>query len=73
MINKVNKGFVFFVYDKFFCFLLMDNYLFLFIYIGILFFKGYFEKYLEFIYFVIRYIFFIEFVILLFVSVIYIF
>ena len=47
MTNKANKGFVFFLsYDKFFRFLLMDNHLFLSIYIGILSFKGYFEKYL---------------------------
>ena len=47
MTNKANKGFVFSAYDKFFRFLLMDNRLFLSIYIGILSFKGYFEKYLE--------------------------
>ena len=47
MTNKANKGFVFSAYDKFFRFLLMDNHLFLSIYIGILSFKGYFEKYLE--------------------------
>lgn len=46
MTNKANKGFVFSAYDKFFYFLLMDNRLFLSIYIGILSFKGYFEKYL---------------------------
>lgn len=46
MTNKANKGFVFSAYDKFFRFLLMDNHLFLSIYIGILSFKGYFEKYL---------------------------
>ena len=46
MTNKANKGFVFSAYDKFFRFLLMDNRLFLSIYIGILSFKGYFEKYL---------------------------
>ena len=56
MTNKANKGFVFSAYDKFFRFLLMDNRLFLSIYIGILSFKGYFEKYLESIYFAIRYI-----------------
>jgi len=57
MTNKANKGFVFSAYDKFFYFLLMDdNRLFLSIYIGILSFKGYFEKYLESIYFAIRYI-----------------
>lgn len=39
MTNKANKGFVFSAYDKFFCFLLMDNHLFLSIYIGILSFK----------------------------------
>lgn len=50
MTNKANKGFVFSAYDKFFRFLLMDNHLFLSIYIGILSFKGYFEKYLESIY-----------------------
>lgn len=50
MTNKANKGFVFSAYDKFFRFLLMDNRLFLSIYIGILSFKGYFEKYLESIY-----------------------
>ena len=53
MTNKANKGFVFSAYDKFFRFLLMDNRLFLSIYIGILSFKGYFEKYLESIYFAI--------------------
>lgn len=37
MTNKANKGFVFSAYDKFFCFLLMDNHLFLSIYVGILF------------------------------------
>lgn len=72
MINKANKGFVFSAYDKFFRFLLMDNHLFLSIYIGILSFKGYFEKYLEFIHFVIRYISPTEFVILLSISVIHI-
>lgn len=36
MTNKANKGFVFSAYDKFFRFLLMDNHLFLSIYIGIL-------------------------------------
>lgn len=41
MTNKANKGFVFSAYDKFFRFLLMDNHLFLSIYIGILSFKGY--------------------------------
>ena len=55
MTNKANKGFVFSAYDKFFRFLLMDNHLFLSIYIGILSFKGYFEKYLESIYSAIRY------------------
>ena len=40
MTNKANKGFVFSAYDKFFRFLLMDNHLFLSIYIGILSFKG---------------------------------
>ena len=55
MTNKANKGFVFSAYDKFFRFLLMDNRLFLSIYIGILSFKGYFEKYLESIYSAIRY------------------
>jgi hypothetical protein len=54
MTNKANKGFVFSAYDKFFRFLLMDNHLFLSIYIGILSFKGYFEKYLESIYSAIR-------------------
>lgn len=39
MTNKANKGFVFSAYDKFFRFLLMDNHLFLSIYIGILSFK----------------------------------
>lgn len=33
MTNKANKGFVFSAYDKFFRFLLMDNRLFLSIYI----------------------------------------
>lgn len=33
MTNKANKGFVFSAYDKFFRFLLMDNHLFLSIYI----------------------------------------
>ena len=56
MTNKANKGFVFSAYDKFFRFLLMDNHLFLSIYIGILSFKGYFEKYLESIYSAIRYL-----------------
>ena len=40
MTNKANKGFVFSAYDKFFRFLLMDNRLFLSIYIGILSFKA---------------------------------
>ena len=40
MTNKANKGFVFSAYDKFFRFLLMDNHLFLSIYIGILSFSG---------------------------------
>ena len=73
MTNKANKGFVFSAYDKFFYFLLMDNRLFLSIYIGILSFKGYFEKYLESIYFAIRYISSTEFAMSLFVSVIHIF
>ena len=68
MTNKANKGFVFSAYDKFFYFLLMDNRLFLSIYIGILSFKGYFEKYLESIYFAIRYISSTEFAILLFIA-----
>ena len=72
MTNKANKGFVFSAYDKFFYFLLMDNRLFLSIYIGILSFKGYFEKYLESIYFAIRYISSTEFAILLFISIIHI-
>lgn len=72
MTNKANKGFVFSAYDKFFRFLLMDNRLFLSIYIGILSFKGYFEKYLESIYFAIRYISSTEFAILLFISIIHI-
>ncbi len=73
MTNKANKGFVFSAYDKFFRFLLMDNRLFLSIYIGILSFKGYFEKYLESIYSAIRYTSSSEFAISLFVSVIHIF
>ena len=74
MTNKANKGFVFSAYDKFFYFLLMDdNRLFLSIYIGILSFKGYFEKYLESIYSAIRYTSSSEFAISLFVSVIHIF
>ena len=73
MTNKANKGFVFSAYDKFFRFLLMDNHLFLSIYIGILSFKGYFEKYLESIYSAIRYTSSSEFAISLFVSVIHIF
>lgn len=72
MTNKANKGFVFSAYDKFFRFLLMDNRLFLSIYISILSFKGYFEKYLESIYFAIRYISSTEFAILLFISIIHI-
>ena len=68
MTNKANKGFVFSAYDKF----LMDNHLFLSIYIGILSFKGYFEKYLESIYSAIRYTSSTEFAISLFVSVIHI-
>ena len=72
MTNKANKGFVFSAYDKFFRFLLMDNRLFLSIYIGILSFKGYFEKYLESIYSAIRYISSTEFAILLFISIIHI-
>lgn len=68
MTNKANKGFVFSAYDKFFRFLLMDNRLFLSIYIGILSFKGYFEKYLESIYSAIRYTSSSEFAISLFVS-----
>lgn len=72
MTNKANKGFVFSAYDKFFRFLLMDNHLFLSIYIGILSFKGYFEKYLESIYFAIRYISSTEVVISLFISIIHI-
>lgn len=72
MTNKANKGFVFSAYDKFFYFLLMDNRLFLSIYIGILSFKGYFEKYLESIYSTIRYTSSTEFAISLFVSVIHI-
>ena len=71
MTNKANKGFVFSAYDKFFRFLLMDNHLFLSIYIGILSFKGYFEKYLESIYSAIRYT-SSEFAILLFISIIHI-
>ena len=70
MTNKANKGFVFSAYDKFFRFLLMDNRLFLSIYIGILSFKGYFEKYLESIYSAIRYTSSTEFAMSLFVSVI---
>ena len=73
MTNKANKGFVFSAYDKFFRFLLMDNRLFLSIYIGILSFKGYFEKYLESIYSAIRYTSSSEFAISLFVNVIHIF
>lgn len=74
MTNKANKGFVFSAYDKFFYFLLMDdNRLFLSIYIGILSFKGYFEKYLESIYSAIRYTSSTEFAMSLFVSVIHIF
>lgn len=74
MTNKANKGFVFSAYDKFFYFLLMDdNRLFLSIYIGILSFKGYFEKYLESIYSAIRYTSSSEFAISLFVNVIHIF
>ena len=73
MTNKANKGFVFSAYDKFFRFLLMDNRLFLSISIGILSFKGYFEKYLESIYSAIRYTSSSEFAISLFVSVIHIF
>ena len=74
MTNKANKGFVFSAYDKFFYFLLMDdNRLFLSIYIGILSFKGYFERYLESIYSAIRYTSSSEFAISLFVSVIHIF
>lgn len=72
MTNKANKGFVFSAYDKFFRFLLMDNHLFLSIYIGILSFKGYFEKYLESIYFAIRYISSTEFAISLFINIIHI-
>ena len=72
MTNKANKGFVFSAYDKFFYFLLMDNRLFLSIYIGILSFKGYFEKYLESIYFAIRYISSTEFAISLFINIIHI-
>ena len=74
MTNKANKGICFFcLYEQ--CFsvsLLMDNHLFLSIYIGILSFKGYFEKYLESIYSAIRYTSSTEFAISLFVSVIHI-
>lgn len=45
MTNKANKGFVFSAYDKFFRFLLMDNRLFLSIYIGILSFNEYFDTF----------------------------
>lgn len=72
MTNKANKGFVFSAYDKFFRFLLMDNRLFLSIYIGILSFKGYFEKYLESIYSTIRYTSSTEFAISLFINIIHI-
>ena len=74
MTNKANKGFCFFLLmTSFFYFLLMDdNRLFLSIYIGILSFKGYFEKYLESIYSAIRYTSSTEFAISLFVSVIHI-
>lgn len=70
--QKQIKDLFFLSYDKFFRFLLMDNRLFLSIYIGILSFKGYFEKYLESIYSTIRYTSSTEFAISLFVSVIHI-
>ena len=68
MTNKANKGFVFSAYDKVFHFLLLDNHIFLSIYIGILSFKGYFEKYLEHFHFAIRYTSAADFLILLVIS-----
>ena len=72
MTNKANKGICFFcLMTSFSVSLLMDNHLFLSIYIGILSFKGYFEKYLESIYSAIRYT-SSEFAISLFISVIHV-